>query len=118
MSGSKHTGTDALGDAARICERAFSSHSLAVVARVWDTARAFDIALGVTPGARIVVRCVARAEASDYKALNTMLAARDFDRAVLIYTDEIQSHVSSEIETWPLAGLDALGAALARWSAP
>ncbi|MEQ1819258.1 MAG: hypothetical protein ABL871_11680 [Terricaulis sp.] len=118
MSGSKHTGIDALGEAARICERAFSSQGLEVVARVWDTARAFDIALGVTPGARIVVRCVTRAEASDYKALNRMLAAGDFDRAVLIYTDEVQSHLCSEIETWSLSGLDALGAALARWSAP
>lgn len=117
MSGPKQTGSEALADAARICERELTNQGLKVIARVWETERAFDLALCVTRGARIVVRCVVQVEPGDYVALKAMLSEGDFDRAALVSKDDIRPQLRDEIETWPLSGIQDLAAALARASA-
>lgn len=116
MSGPKRTGSDTLADAARICEREFTNQGLKVIARVWDSERAFDLALCAARGARIVVRFVVLVDPEDYRALKTMLAAGDFDRAVLVYAGEDKANLSREIATYPLCRIEELTAALTRES--
>lgn len=119
MTGSKQNGSDALADAARFCERRLTFHGFRVIARVWESERAFDLALAPTAqNARNVVRCVERIEPGDYRALRTMLAQGDFDRAALVYTGEDQPHLSNEIETCHLSRIDEFAASFSRESAP
>ncbi|MEQ1818457.1 MAG: hypothetical protein ABL871_07575 [Terricaulis sp.] len=99
-----------------MCEQRFRAHGLNVLARVRDSERAFDLALGSKERAQSVVRCVMRAESSDYHALKTMLAEGDFDRAAIVYAAEGEAFAAGEIETYPLSRIDELAASLARES--
>lgn len=114
MKGSAQSETDALADLARFCERRFMVHGLHILARVRESERAFDLALGLSGQVRSVVRCVMRADSSDHHALKTMLAEGDFHRAAVVYTAEDQPHLSVEIETYPLSRLDELATSLAK----
>ena len=107
------SGSDTLGDVARLCEEHFRAHDLNILARVRESERAMDLALGSPAGdALTVVRCVGRIELADYRALRTMLIQGDFNGAALVYTAEEQPHLSSEIPSYPLARIDELAASL------
>src|SRR5262245_25623722 len=88
------------------------------VTAVRDSVRAFDLAFIDGNQRRLVVRCVARAVPEDYRALKTMLAQGTFDRAVLIYCDRRQPHLSDEIESWAIEDLGELAQSLADERAP
>jgi hypothetical protein len=77
----------------------------------------FDFAVDAA-GNEIVVRLVSRAAASDYFELATMIVEGDFTRAFIVYTAEDQTHLSDEIESYPLSRIDELAALLAKESAP
>ncbi len=109
------SGSDALVDVARLCEEQFRANGITILARVLDSERAIDIALSSTVGdALTVVRCVARIEPVDYRALQSMLIEGDFNGAALIFTAEDQPHLSSEIPSYSLARVDELAALLSR----
>jgi len=61
----------------------------------------------------VVIRCVCSIQREDYRVLKTMLAEGDFDRAVLVYCDAEQPHLSDEIESWSIRDVDMLAASLA-----
>jgi len=118
MRNATQSGSDALGDVARLCEEHFRAHGLNILARVRESDRAMDLALSSTAGdALTVVRCVVRTEALDYRALRTMLIQGDFGGAALVYTAEDQPHLSSEIPSYSLTRVDELAAFLSRDSA-
>lgn len=113
MSRSRPTGSEALADAASFCEGRFRAYGVNVLARVWESDRAFDLALGATVGnVRSVVRCVLRVEPKDYRDLQTMLVEGDFDRAFLVCTAEDQARLSDEIPSYPLSRIDELAASI------
>jgi|SRR5690606_13710182 len=113
MKHATQSGSDPLGDVARLCEEHFRTHGLNIFARVRDSDRAMDLALSSTAGDVLtVVRCVVRIEPADYRALRTMLIQGDFNGAALVYTAEEQPHLSSEIPSYPLARIDELAASL------
>lgn len=116
MKGSAEGETEAVADLARFCERRFMAHGLQVLARVRESERAFDLALGLNGRVRSVVRCVMRADPSDHHALKTMLAEGDFQRAAVVHIREDQPHLSLEIESYPLSRIDELAASLAQES--
>lgn len=77
-----------------------------------------DLALGSPAGdALIVVRCVVRIDPADYRALRTMLIEGDFNGAALVFTADDQPHLSSELPSYPLAGVHELAAFLSKESA-
>ena len=118
MRHATQSGTDTLGDVARLCEKHFRAHGLNILARVRESDRAMDLALGSPAGdALIVVRCVVRIDPADYRALRTMLIEGDFNGAALVFTADDQPHLSSELPSYPLARIDELGAFLSRKSA-
>lgn len=99
--------------AAADCVSILAEAGFSVLAKVWDTPRALDLAAYPADGNSLIVRCVAQAESSDYVALKTMIAEGDFDRAVLVYCDPSQPHLSDEIESWAIGDVDRLAALLA-----
>lgn len=105
-----------LADAATHCERALTSVGLRAVARIRE-ASFFDLAFRGLLHQSIVVRCTPMVEASDYSALQSMLAERDFDRAVLVYCDAEQPDLSDEIESWPIGDIEKLAASLSHGGA-
>jgi hypothetical protein len=116
VSDPKHStgpGSVALIDAARFCEERLRAYRLNILARVRESDRAFDFALGAAAGLPNVVRCVLRIEPSDYRDLQTMLLQGDFNRAFLVYTADDQAHLSDEIQSYPLTRVDELAASLA-----
>ncbi len=118
MKHATQSGSDTLGDVARLCEKQFRAHGINIIARVRESDRAMDLALSSTAGdALIVVRCVVRIDSADYRALQTMLIQGDFNRAALVYTAEEQPHLSSEAPSYPLVRVDELAAFLSRASA-
>lgn len=118
MRHATQSGSDTLGDVARLCEEHFRAHGLNILARVRESDRAMDLALGSPAGdALIVVRCVVRIDPADYRALRTMLIEGDFNGAALVFTADDQPHLSSELPSYPLARIDELGAFLSRKSA-
>ena len=115
MKHATQSGSDTLGDVARLCEEHFKAHSLNIIARVRESDRAMDLALSSTAGdALIVVRCVVRIEPLDYRALQTMLIQGDFNGAALVYTAGDQPHLASEIPSYSLPRVDELAAFLSR----
>lgn len=118
MNDSAQSETDVVADVARFCERRFTAHGLQVLARVRESERAFDLALGVGGRVTSIVRCVTQPDPNDHHSLKTMLAEGDFHRAAVVYTAEAQPHLSVEIESYPLSHIDELAASLARQSAP
>ncbi len=80
---------------------------------VRESSRAVDLAIS-----RLIVRCVANADADDHLALKTMLAQRDFDRAILLSSDAEPPNLSSEIECWHISEIDRLAAELAGETTP
>lgn len=118
MKHATQSGSDTLGDVARLCEEHFRAHRLNILARVRESDRAMDLALSSTAGdALIVVRCVVRIDPADYRALRTMLIQGDFSGAALVFTAEDQPHLSSEIPSYPLARVHELAAFLSTKSA-
>lgn len=118
MKHATQSGSDPLGDAARLCEEHFRTHGLNIFARVRESDRAMDLALSSTAGGVLtVVRCVVRIEPADYRALWTMLIQGDFNGAALVYTAEDQPHLSNEISSYPLGRVDELAAFLSGDSA-
>jgi hypothetical protein len=83
------------------------------VARVFESDSAFDFAFALPDDDYAVIRCVPHAKTTDYRALRTMLQEGDFDRAVLVYCDEEQPHLSNEIESWPISRIEELARRLA-----
>lgn len=116
MTGSAQSEPDALADLARFCERRFVDHGLRILARVRESERAFDLALGLSWRVSIVVRCVMRVDPNDYHALKTMLAEGDFHRAAVVYSAEDEPHLSVGIESYPLSRIDELAASLGQVS--
>ncbi|MFT3727868.1 MAG: hypothetical protein QM759_08610 [Terricaulis sp.] len=84
------------------------------MASVRESARAFDLAFQNDHGVLIVVRCVDRAEPTDYVALETMIGEGDFDRAALVYCDPA-SFLADDCAHCCVDELSAMGAALADW---
>lgn len=116
MKGSAQSETDAVADLARFCEGRLTAHGLHILARVRESERAFDLALGLSGRAGSVVRCVVRADPSDHHALKAMVAEGDFHHAALVYTSDDQPHLSPDIESYPLSRIDELAACLAKKS--
>ncbi len=116
MKGSVQSESDAVADLARFCERRLTAYGLHILARVRESERAFDLALGLNGRVRSVVRCVMRADPSDHHVLKTMLAEGDFHRAAVVYAREDQPHLSLEIESYPLSRIYELAASLAKES--
>lgn len=113
MKHATQSGSDTLGDVARLCEEHFRAHGLIILARVREADRAMDLALSSIAGdALIVVRCVVRIDPADYRALRTMLIQGDFNGAALVYTAEDQPHLSSEIPSYSLDRVDEFAAFL------
>jgi hypothetical protein len=96
----------------QLCLRRFSDHHLRVLACICESRNVFDLAFEGAP-CRLIVRCVYRAAPTDYRALRTMIRDGDFDRAVLVYCDEEQPHLSDEIESWPISRIEELAKRLA-----
>jgi len=118
MKHATQSGSDPLGDVARLCEEHFRTHGLNIFARVRESDRAMDLALSSTAGDVLtVVRCVVRIEPADYRALRTMLIQGDFNGAALVYTAEDQPHLADEISSYSLGRVDELAAFLSRVSA-
>ena len=70
MKHATQSGSDTLGDVARLCEEHFRAHGLNILARVRESDRAMDLALSSTArDALIVVRCVVGIDPADYRAL-------------------------------------------------
>lgn len=98
--------------AVAVCADKLRAAGLPITAQVRESVRVFDFALSAA-GTLIVLRCVPVAQSSDYRALATMLADGDFDRAALVYCAPEQSFISAEIESWPIGEVDRLAASLA-----
>jgi len=113
MKHAGQSGSDELDDVARFCEERLRAYRLNILARVRESDRAFDFALGSAAGLPNVVRCVLHIEPSDYRDLQTMLLQGDFNRAFLVYTADGQAHLSDEIQSYPLTRIDELAASLA-----
>ncbi len=96
------------------CQHRLVANGVCVVARVRESERAFDLAIGGVQHTPVVIRCVAQVTAEDRRALATMIAEGDFNRAVIVYADEDQPQLTSEIEAYPLSRIDELAASLAR----
>ncbi len=101
-----------LDAAVAICIAKLAAVGLKPAARVWESSRAFDLAVSVGPKLA-VIRCVAQAAPTDYQALATMLADGDFDRAALVYCDTEQPSLSEKIDSWSIADVDNLASSLA-----
>ena len=115
MKHATQSGSDPLGEVARLCEEHFRAHGINIIARVRESDRAMDLALSSTAGGVLtVVRCVVRIEPADYRALRTMLIQGDFNGAALVYTAEDQPHLANEISSYPLGRVDELAAFLSR----
>lgn len=100
--------------AAQRCVVSFSKAGVTVSATVRESESVIDIALLRASRANAVVRCVATVTNEDVKALRTMIAEGDFTRAAIVYADEDQPQLTSEIEAYPLSRIDELAASLAR----
>lgn len=117
MTGKTETFADLAFNTQRI-ERPLKAAGFAVIGRVQDSKRAYDLALLDGAGRTIVVRCTTEPQPADHIALKTMLAEGDFTRAFIVYTAEDQPHLSGEIESYPLSRIDELAARLAKESGP
>lgn len=85
---------------------------IGVIARVCER-DSTDLAVSL-PNSRLgVIRIVNVASTDDGRALAEMIAAGDFDRAILIYSDKENSILSDEIETWHIDDIEHLVARLA-----
>ncbi len=91
-----------------------SSMGLYSMARIVDSDRAIDIAINLGSARSLVIRCVAECSPADYCVLATMLMDGDFDRAILVYCDSEQPHLSDAIESWPISRFNELARSLAR----
>lgn len=100
--------------AAAICARSLSDAGLSVCAMIWETDRVVDIATSPSERPNLIVRCVARVEASDYVALATMVAEGDCERAAVVYCDGEPPNLSNAVKSWPIENAEAMAAALAR----
>ncbi|MCR6645851.1 MAG: hypothetical protein NVV62_15680 [Terricaulis sp.] len=117
MTGITETFTDLAFNTRRI-ERQLKATGFAVIGRVWDSKRAYDLALLDGAGRTIVIRCATEPQSADHIALKTMLTEGDFTRAFMVYTAEGQPPLSGEIPTYPLSRIDELAALLAKESGP
>lgn len=117
MTGATETFAD-LAFSTQLIERQMKATGVAVLGRVWESKRAYDLALRNGNGRTVVVRCVAEPHAADHIALKTMLAQGDFTRAAIVYTAEDQPHLTGEIEAYPISRIDELAALLAKESPP
>ena len=107
-----------LSEAAERCCDALAANGARPIARVIASKRALDLAFAATGFGHLIVRCVPTPAPDDYHALKTMLTQGDFTRAALVYTAEDQSHLTGEIEAYPISRIDELAPSLARESAP
>ena len=107
-----------LEGSARQCQHRLSANGVCVVARVRESERAFDLAIVGVQHAPVVIRCVAQVIGEDHHALATMIAAGDFTRAAIVYTDEHRPQLAGEIEAYPISRIDELAASLARERLP
>lgn len=107
-----------LASSTQLIEQQLKATGVAVLGRVWESSRAYDLALRNRNGRTAIVRCVSEPRESDHIALATMLAEGDFTRAFIVYTAKDQPHLSGEIESYPLSRIDELAALLAKESVP
>jgi len=105
---------DIVMHAARRCVASLKEAGVIVSASVRESTGAIDLALADLNQLPVVVRCVERHSADDFRALQLMIAQGDFTRAAIVYTAENQHHISGEIEAYPLSQVDELAASLAR----
>jgi hypothetical protein len=100
-------------ETAATIERALARAGLRPIARVLD-GEITDFAF-IAPTLRsVVVRYVDRPTISDYRALATMMADGDFDRAALIHSGSSDADLSGPVQSWPIANVRQLAASLAR----
>lgn len=102
-----------VSEAPEIVQRALTAAGLKCLALVHDAPGTADLAIHLGENRLGVVRCARRLDRSDYRALATMLAQGDFERAVLVYCEREGSVLSDEIETWFVGDVEALAASLA-----
>ncbi|HEX8901758.1 MAG TPA: hypothetical protein VF769_11050 [Vitreimonas sp.] len=116
MTGATETFAD-LAFSAQLIERQLKATGVAVVGRVWETKRAYDLALRNGKDRTVVVRCVIAPHAADHVALKTMLTEGDFTRAFIVHTGN-ETDLTGDIPTYPLSRIDELAALLAKESPP
>lgn len=114
---SETTTESALARHAKVIKRQIDLADGVVIARVWDSSRAFDIALLRDAHPGVVVRCVEQPMHHDHTALTTMIAEGDFTEAFIVYTEESVPPLEGPIPTYPLSRIDELALALAKETA-
>ncbi|NWG54813.1 MAG: hypothetical protein HXY28_13950 [Hydrogenophilaceae bacterium] len=116
MTGATETFAD-LAFSTQLIERQLKATRVALIGRVRESKRAYDLAFRNEDGRTVVVRCVTEPRAADHIALKTMLSEGDFDRAFLVHTGD-ETDLTGDIPTYPLSRIDELAALLAKESPP
>ena len=107
--------TERLKGAVASCSSVLAAEGLLPRAKVWDSARAMDVALVTGRCEALVIRCVETAIPEDYRALKTMLHDGDFDKAILVQCEKTQEPPPpSGIDTCSLDELPQVLASLVR----
>jgi hypothetical protein len=96
------------GPAELVQFRVIHAGGLAIIARVFVTDHAVDLAIALSPTRLAVVRCTEEARLEDYAALATMVREGDFAWAAIVSDVHPDLDFEGRVECFGLCDLDRL----------